>query len=172
MWCPKGRRGQRLAEAPGNNAKENGFGLVDWRDGWFDWQRAPGRRAAPFCAQLRRAVARSQARGRIALVLLDNLGIHTPRGSLKLRELLEELRGQLVLVYTPPYDPEANRIEWLWRALRRAVTHTHTRETLPPLLEDADAWARTISPTEILRQIGSPFADDPSTVHDELARAA
>ena len=35
----------------------------------------------PFCAQLRRAVERSRARGRLALVLLDNLGIHTPRGS-------------------------------------------------------------------------------------------
>ncbi len=142
VWCPKGRRGQWQVEAPGNNAKEYGFGLVDWRDGWFDWQRAPGRRAAPFCAQLRRAVERSHARGRIALVLLDNLGIHTSRGSLfLLRALLEELRSQLVLVYTPAYDPEANRIEWLWRALRRAVTHTHTRETLPPLLADADAWA-------------------------------
>jgi hypothetical protein len=80
VWCPKGRRGQRLVEAPGNNCKDYGFGLVDWRDGWFDWQRAPGRRAAPFCAQLRRAVARSQARGRLALVLLDNLGIHNPQG--------------------------------------------------------------------------------------------
>jgi transposase len=77
-----------------------------------------------------------------------------------------------VLVYSPTYNPEANRIEWLWRALRRAVTHTHTRETLPPLLEDADAWARTISPTEILRQIGSPFADaDPIDLH-ELTLAA
>jgi transposase len=172
VWCPKGRRGQRLVEAPGNNSKEYGFGLVDWRDGWFDWQRAPGRRAVPFCAQLRRAVERSQARGRIALVLLDNLGIHTPRGSLKLRELLDELRGQLVLVYTPTYDPEANRIEWLWRALRRAVTHTHTREILPPLLEDADVWARTISPIEILRQIGSPFADADLTHDQDLAHAA
>jgi hypothetical protein len=54
--------------------------------------------------------------------------------------------------------PEANRIEWLWGALRRAVTHTHTRETLALLLEDADAWARTISPTAIVRQIRSPFA--------------
>jgi transposase len=172
VWCPKGRRGQRLVEAPGTNAKEYGFGLVDWRDGWFDWQRAPGRRAAPFCAQLRRAVARSQARGRIALVLLDNLGIHTPRGSLLLRALVEETRGHLVLVYTPPYDPEANRIEWLWRALRRAVTHTHTRETLPPLLEDADAWAQPISPTEILRQIGSPFADADLTPDQDVAHAA
>jgi transposase len=172
VWCPKGRRGQRLVEAPGNNVKEYGFGLVDWRDGWFDWHRAPGRRAVPFCAQLRRAVARSQARGRIALVLLDNLGIHTPRGSLLLRALLEELRGQLVLVYTPAYDPDANRIEWLWRALRRAVTHTHTRESLPPLLEDADAWAHTLSPSDVLRQIGSPFAVPNLTNDQELTHAA
>jgi transposase len=172
VWCRKGRRGQRLVEAPGNNTKEYGFGLVDWRDGWFDWQRAPKRSAPPVCAQLRRAVERSQARGRIALVLLDNLGTHTPEGSRLVRALLEELRGQLVLVYTPTYDPEANRIEWLWRALRRAVTHTHTRQTLSPLLEDADAWARTISPTEILRQIGSPFADADLTTDQELAHAA
>jgi hypothetical protein len=172
VWCRKGRRGQRLVEAPGNNAKEYGFGLVDWRDGWFDWQRAPKRSAPPVCAQLRRAVARSQARGRIALVLLDNLGTHTPKGSRLVRALLEELRGQLVLVYTPTYDPEANRIEWLWRALRRAVTHTHTRDSLKPLLEDADAWAQTISPTEILRQIGSPFADAELTTDQELPHAA
>src|SRR5262252_5722406 len=172
VWCRKGRRGQRLVEAPGNTAKEYGFGLVDWRDGRFDWRRAPKRSAPPVCAQLRRAVERSQARGRIALVLLDHLGIHTPKGSLLLRALLDELRGQLVLVYTPPYDPEANRIEWLWRALRRAVTHTHTRETLPPLLEDADAWARTISPTEILHQIGSPFADADLIDDQPLSHAA
>jgi len=172
VWCRKGRRGQRLVEAPGNNAKEYGFGLVDWRDGWFDWQRAPQRSAPPLCAQLRRAVERSQARGRIALVLLDNLGTHTPKGSLLVRALLQELRGQLVLVYTPTYDPEANRIEWLWRALRRAVTHTHTHVSLPPLLEDADHWAHTISSTEILRQIGSPFAEADPIHEQELPFAA
>jgi len=173
VWCAKGRRGQRLVEAPGNNEKEYGFGLVDWRDGWFDWARAAGRRAAPLCAQLRRAVERSQARGRIAMVLMDNLGIHTPKGSLLLRQLLAEMRGQLILVYTPAYDPDSNRIEWLWRSLRRAVTHTHTRAILLPLLEDADGWARTISPLEVLRQIGSPFADDVDPVDDQvLADAA
>jgi hypothetical protein len=39
VWCPKGRCGQWLVEARGNNEKEYGFGLVDWRDGWFDWER-------------------------------------------------------------------------------------------------------------------------------------
>jgi hypothetical protein len=160
VWSRKGRRGQRLVEAPGINRKQYGFGLVDWRDGWLDWERADGRRAAPFCAQLRRAIARSTARGRLAMVLLDNLGIHTPAGSRLLRALLEEAGDRLVLVYTPTYDPDANRIEWLWRLLRRAVTHTHRREALDPLLADADEWARDLPPAQALRQIGSPFADD------------
>ncbi len=30
-----------------------------------------------------------------------------------------------MLIYTPTYDPDSNRIEWLLRALRRAVTHSH-----------------------------------------------
>lgn len=171
VWSRKGRRGQRLVEAPGTNHKQYGFGLVDWRDGWLDWALADGRRAAPFCAQLRRAVARSAAHGRVAMVLLDNLGIHTPAGSRLLRALLEEFGERLVLVYTPTYDPDANRIEWLWRLLRRAVTHTHRRETLEPLLADANAWARDVTPTEILRQLGSPFAPNDEPAH-ELTRAA
>jgi DDE superfamily endonuclease len=161
VWSRKGRRGQRLVEAPGTNRKKYGFGLVDWRDGWLDWALAEGRRAAPFCAQLRRAVARSAARGRIAMVLLDNLGIHTPAGSRLLRAVLAEAGDRLVLVYTPTYDPDANRIEWLWRLLRRAVTHTHRREALDPLLADANDWARDLPPAQVLSQIGSPFADDP-----------
>ena len=171
VWSRKGRRGQRLVEAPGTNAKKYGFGLVDRRDGWLDWELADGRRAAPFCAQLRRAVARSSARGRIAMVLLDNLSIHTPKGSRLLRALLEEVGDRLVLVYTPTYDPDANRIEWLWRSLRRAVTHTHRHATLDPLLVDADAWARDLSPALVLSQIGSPFADH---AHDsrDLGHAA
>ena len=171
VWSRKGRRGQRLVEAPGTNRKQYGFGLVDWRDGWLDWELADGRRAAPFCAQLRRAVARSVARGRIAMVLLDNLGIHTPAGSRLVRALLEEVGDRLVLVYTPPYDPDANRIEWLWRLLRRAVTHTHRREALAPLLEDANAWARDLPPAAVLSQIGSPFAPEPAPAQ-ELDHAA
>jgi hypothetical protein len=67
-----------------------------------------------------------------------------PKGSRLLRALLEELGEQLVLVDTPTYDPDANRIEWLWRALRRTVTHTHQRQRLDDLVADADQWAHTI----------------------------
>jgi len=147
-------------QAPGTNAKQYGFGLVDGRDGTLDFELADGRRAAPLCAQLRRAVARSRSRGRIAMVILDNLGIHTPKGSRLLRGLLAELGEDLVLIYTPTYDPDANRIQWLWRALRPTVTHTHRRRTLTELLADAQRWAHTITPAQVLSQIGSPFAPD------------
>ena len=160
VWSRAGRVGQRRVQAPGTNAKQYGFGLVDWRDGTLDFELADGRRAAPLCAQLRRAVARSRSRGRTAMVILDNLGIHTPKGSRLLRGLLAELGEDLVLVYTPTYDPDANRIEWLWRALRRTVTHTHRRRTLTELLADAQRWAHTITPAQVLSQIGSPFAPD------------
>jgi hypothetical protein len=173
VWSRSGRAGQRRVQAPGTNAKQYCFGLVDWRDGHLDFELAEGRRAAPLVAQLRRAVARSRSRGRVAMVILDNLGIHTPKGSRLLRGLLAELGEALVLVYTPTYDPDANRIEWLWRALRRTVTHTHRRQTLAELLADAEAWARTISPAEVLSQIGSPFApDQPPAGREELNHAA
>ena len=171
VWCRKGRRGQRRVQAPGQNAKKCGCGLVDWREGWFDWAIADNRAAEPLCAQLRRTVARSQARGRVALVLLDNLGIHTPRRSKLLRALLEEYKDDLLLVYTPTYDPEAKRIEWLWRALRAAVTHNHQRPTLEELLADARVWADALTPTEVLAHIGSPFADE-ITPPEELKHAA
>ena len=74
---------------------------------------------------------------------------------------------RLVLVYTPRYDPEANRIAWLWRALRRTVTHNHQRVALEPLLADADRWAAGLSAAAVLSQIGSP-----GTPEQDLADAA
>lgn len=162
VWGRKGRRGQRQVEAPGNNQKVYGFGLVDWRDGWLDGRIAPKRSAAPFCEQLQAALTRSQERGRIALILCDNLGTHTPRRSLKVRRLLAEHEGQIRLVYTPTYDPEANRIEWLWRIARRALTHNHQREDLETLITDTKALFQELRhhPEAVLRHLGSPMASE------------
>ena len=158
VWCRKGRRGQRLIDAPGDNQKVYGFGLVDWRDGWFDGRLAPQRTAGPFCDQLRAAAERSRQRGRVAIVLADNLKTHTARGSRLVRDLLNDLAGQLVLVYTPRYDPEANRIEWLWRVVRHAVTHNHQRATFALLLDDLQGQFHALAtdPMAVLQHIGSP----------------
>src|SRR5437867_7004225 len=123
LWSPKGRRGQRLIEAPGLNAKVTGFGALDWRDGFFHGLTATGRRAQPLVDQLAALLGRSRARGRAAIVLYDNLRIHTPAGSLVLRAFLAEHADAVRLVYTPADDPDANRIEWLSPVTRRVATH-------------------------------------------------
>jgi transposase len=161
VWCRRGRRGQRLVEAPGANDKVYGFGLVDWCDGWFEGRLAPGRTADVFCAQVRAAVARSRTRRRLAIVIVDNLRTHTSAGSKLVRQMLAELHDHLRLVYTPAYDPDANRIEWLWRWSRREVTHNHQRATFAALVEDIQVHFQTLGQQAglVLRQIGSPFAD-------------
>ncbi len=162
LWSRKGRRGQRLVEAPGDNRKVYGFGLLDWRDGWFDGRVAPGRTADVFCEQVRSAVTRSKQRGRVAIVITDKLKTHTSAGSLLVRSMLTELKEHLYLVYTPAYDPDANRIEWLWRVSRRVVTHNHHRNSFDLLLNDLQTHFQALAqtPAAVLRHSGSPFAPD------------
>ena len=158
LWSRKGRHGQRRIEAPGENAHVYGFGLLDWRDGWFDGRMAPGRTAEPFCEQVKAAVGRSQARGRVAMVIVDNLRTHTPAGSLQVRQMVSEYAGQLYLVYTPKYDPDAQPIEQLWRVSRRVVTHNHQRRDLASLVGDAQEHFQALreNPAAVLRHVGSP----------------
>ena len=115
-----------------------------------------------FCEQVRVAVERSRQRGRVALVLADNLRTHTPAGSKLVRQMLDELQGELYLVYTPAYDPDANRIEWLWRISRRAITHNHHRETWAAVVDDIRHHFRDLAEQAdgVLRHLGSPFAKD------------
>jgi transposase len=159
-WSHKGRVGQRLVQAPGQNRKVVAFGAVDWRDGWTSVGFAFGRTAEMFVKQLDHLVARSHERGRVAIVLADNANTHTARGAKLVRQAIERHGEALRLVYTPAYDPEANPIERLWQPLRRAVTHNHRRAELWNLYEDLEAYfdALDVAPARALRHIGSPFA--------------
>jgi DDE superfamily endonuclease len=160
VWSRKGHAGQRQVRAPGQNHKSVGFVAVDWRDGWCAWGIAPRRTADAFVAQLDFLVERSQQRGRVALVVLDNLKIHTAAGSKAVRQALETHGEKLRLVYTPPYDPDAAPIERLWPPFRRAVTHNHHRDQVVDLYRDAFQYFEDLDrhPERALQHIGSPFA--------------
>jgi hypothetical protein len=175
VWSRTGRRGQRLVAAPGANQPTDGFGLVDWRDGWFDGRLAPGRPAAACCGHVRAAVARARARGRLAIVMADKLRPHTAAGSKLVRQLRAELEGQWPVVSTPADDPDANRIEWRWRVARRAVTHTHQRRDFAPLCADAEAHCRDLAdhPDAVLAHSGSPgYLQRADPIVQPLAHAA
>jgi DDE superfamily endonuclease len=158
-WSPIGHHGQRLVRAPGQSSKVVGFVAADWRNGWLSHGIALGRTADVYCRQIDHLVCRSQERGRVALVLADNLGIHTRRGSKKLREAADLHGDQLCLVYTPTYDPQANPTERLFPPFRHKVTHNHHHDTLFPLYEDARRYFADLdhTPDTVLRHLGSPF---------------
>lgn len=166
LWCRKGKRGQRLVDAPGQNQKFHGFGLLDWRDGWLCFGFSPRRDADTLCRQLDACVERSRARGRAAIVLLDNAKTHTAKGSKEVRAALARHGDALRLVYTPPYDPEANPTERLWQVWRRHVTHNHRRADFWDLYADAEAEVDRLQadPAAVLRHVGSPGLDATSSL--------
>jgi hypothetical protein len=96
----------------------------------------------------------------MALVIVENLRTHTPAGSKLGRQLRTELHDHLRIRYTPAYDPDANRIAWLWRWARREGTHNHQRATFAALVEAIHGHFQTLGqpPDLVLQQIGSPFA--------------
>lgn len=160
IWSRKGSRGQRLVRAPGTSRRFVGFGAFDWRDGFLSIGFGLHRSADVFCLQLDHLVERSKSRGRKAMVLLDNLSIHTREGSKRLRATLERHGERLRLVYTPPYDPEANPSERLWPRFRLAVTHNHHRDEIVSLYQDTLGYfdRLDVEPDRVLRHLGSPHA--------------
>ena len=168
VWCRKGRRGQRRVRAPGVNRKLVGFGAMDWRNGWFGYGIGWHRNSEAMCEQLDYLVERSEKRGRKVILLWDNLGVHTRRGSKRLGECLDRLGDKIRLVYTPPYDPEANPAERVWRAMRPRVTHNHHRDRLIDFHQDAHDYFAILDaePDKVLTQMGSPFASINPTIRD------
>ena len=54
------------------------------------------------------------------IVILDNGKYHHARA---LRPFLEKHRSKLSLEFLPPYSPELNPIERIWKLIRKLCTH-------------------------------------------------
>lgn len=74
--------------------------------------------------------------GKPVTVILDNASVHTARA---IAPLIEQLKKKgLTLYFLPPYSPELNRIEILWRKVKYQWMAFKTRnaETLASDLDD------------------------------------
>jgi len=64
------------------------------------------------------------------LLILDNARFHHAKAN---KEFIESIKGKLELMFLPPYSPDLNPIESLWKQTRRNVTHNRYFETLDEL---------------------------------------
>ena len=153
-WMRKGQ--QRKVLAPGTNEKRSVAAATDVGDGALLWRTDARRCVAQFSLLVHRCVQRSTARRRLAVVLVDNAQSHRLGKTGMMRTFMDAYAGQVVLVFLPPYSPDLQPAERLWRQWRPNVTHNHVRATIEELVADSDAWLsrQANDPAAVLRALG------------------
>jgi transposase len=87
--------------------------------------------------------------GKPILLILDRASYHRAKD---LKPFLQEHQSRLTLAFLPPYSPELNPIERVWRITRRKVTHNRYFPEIGGLREDLiNQFAQWSHPNEALK---------------------
>jgi len=113
-WFLRGK--QRIIPTTGKHRGVKLLATVDYETGRIVWQEDEHYTAETFLAFLHK-VLKAYPTGKVVLVL-DNARIHHAK---LLRPFLEEQKNRLELVYLPPYSPQLNIVEGLWKWLKSHV---------------------------------------------------
>jgi len=153
MWIPPEIKDPVCLHAPTRKSVSY-FGAVRLRDGKLctskPEDRFDARTCGSFLCRLRRISARA---GRRVVVIIDNAKYHHATLHAGWRQLQEP---DFVLHFLPPYSPELNPVERVWKLLRRLWLHNRFFPSLQELIEIVDAqfkvWAR---PNPVLKRLCS-----------------
>jgi len=155
-WTRRGE--QRKIPTPGQNQKRYAFGAVNFISGRLTRHFGEHKDSTGFCSLIEQVV---QAycpgevwQGKRVVLVVDNYIIHRSQQTLA---LLERYADRLCVMALPTYSPKLNPIEWLWKYLRRKVTHNHLYESITLLLEAVEAFFRRLDDNlaEVLSLIGN-----------------
>ena len=110
-WAPKGK--PHAADASSGRQRVNVIGALEFNSGrlWYNLHSQAVKR--PQVTELIDRIARREQRMPLTVVVLDNATMHHHFDSDKLDEWLIEHR--LILLHLPPYSPELNLIEIVWK---------------------------------------------------------
>jgi transposase len=129
MWVPPEEKDPIQLLAPTRKSVAL-FGAVNLGNGKMAHQFALTFNALVFERFLKK-LWRRRSRGRRMVVVLDNARYH--RASL-ISRLLETKQDVLQLLFLPPYSPDLNPIERVWKLTRRLCTHNRYFQELDDLL--------------------------------------
>jgi transposase len=134
MWVPPEETDPVVLHAPTRKSVAL-FGAVNLHRGQMVAHFNPVFEAQSFLAFLK-TLLRRRAWGKRMMIITDNATYHH---AADLDNWLWEHRGVLELLFLPPYSPELNPIERVWKLLRRLCTHNEYFPELE-LLENALTW--------------------------------
>jgi transposase len=113
-WFLRGK--QRIIPTTGKHRGGKLLATVDYVTGRIVWQEDEQYTAETFLAFLQKILA-AYPTGNL-VVVLDNARIHHAK---LLQAFLDEQRNRLTLVFLPPYSPQFNIVEGLWKWLKSNV---------------------------------------------------
>ena len=149
MWVPPEETDPVVLHAPTRKSLAL-FGAVRSDDGMMVVQPEPKFNAASFLQFLKK-LSRRRRKGHRMVVVVDNASWHRAR---TLQEWLSERKRWLTIDFLPPYSPELNSIERVWKLTRRICTHNQYFEFLQDLvdtvLSQLHAWE---TPNDTLRRL-------------------
>lgn len=149
MWVPPEDVDPVVLHAPTRKSVAL-FGAVRVQDGCFVPRQADTFDASAFGAFLEQLL-RHRRRGRKMLVVVDNARWHHAR---QLQPWLSEHRQVLQLDFLPPYSPELNPVERVWKLTRYHCTHNRYFAALDELINTVwshlNLWTR---PNKTLRKL-------------------
>jgi transposase len=151
MWIPPETKDPVLLHAPTRHSVGY-FAAVRLRDGKFFFSRERGKfNGLTFFAFMRTLRRNSIRTGRRVVVITDNAKYHHARLH---RSWREEHTLDFALDYLPPYSPELNPIERVWKLTRRLCLHNRyfpsLNEVIDSVEEEFQPWTR---PNETLRRL-------------------
>ena len=127
LWVPPEVAAPVCRHAP-TRTSISFFGAVRLRDGKLVRSRPEGRFDAQTCwAFLRKLERLSRNPGRKVVLVSDHARYHHAKLHAPWRR---EMAGQFRLHFLPPYSPELNPIERVWKLLRRRCLHHQYFPTL------------------------------------------
>jgi len=130
---------QKTVLTPGKNQKRYLAGALNAKTGRLTWVEAERKNSQLFILQLWHLVGRDYPQAKRIHLILDNYRIHS---SLQTQAALARLDGRIVLHFLPPYCPDHNRIERVWRDLHDNVTRNHQCRTMKELMTEVHHWLK------------------------------
>lgn len=148
MWAPIGQQPKVLFEP--NRLKVGYFGAVNTSTGELFTQTAYPFNSETFEQFMRLFIKDKQQEGRKIVMILDNARWHKP----VTRKLMEEYPEKFEVLYLPPYSPDLNPIERVWRITRRKCTHNKYFQLLETLIGVLSSFfAELAIPNQLLKTL-------------------
>lgn len=153
MWVPPEEKDPVVLHHP-TRQSVGYFGAVRLRDGKLlvqsERQRFDAQTTWDFLRRLRRCSGRS---GRRTVVIIDNAKYH--HANLH-REWRAEQEPEFELMFLPPYSPDLNPIERVWKLVRRLRLHNRYFPELEDVVVSVEEQFRWWEqPNETLRRLCS-----------------